>query len=49
MGAPIVVMRTRIRAPRLSTMPRRQNATAALIAVSPLRSSAHGWMTLIRS
>ncbi len=40
---------TGMSAPRLSTMPLRQKAIAALIAVSPLSSSAQGWMTLIRS
>ena len=49
MGAPIVVMTIRIRAPRLSTIPAFQKAIAALIAVSPLSSSAHGWISLIRS
>ena len=49
MGAPIVVMTIRMRAPRLSTIPAFQNAIAALIAVSPLSSSAHGWISLIRS
>ena len=48
-GAPIVVIVTRMSAPRLSTMPLRQKAIAALIAVSPLSSSAQGWISLMRS
>ena len=48
-GAPIVVMTIRMSAPRLSTIPAFQKAIAALIAVSPLSSSAQGWISLIRS
>ncbi len=48
-GAPIVVIVTRMSAPRLSTIPLRQKAIAALIAVRPLSSRAHGWISLMRS
>ncbi len=33
----------------MSTIPARQKAIAPLIAVSPLSSSAQGWMTSLRS